>query len=156
MHAAYLLFLAVLARCQIHIANDNYFLEKQRLRRDTGTTTCADGMTTATRNIFDQTIANGKIWDCTLEAKAQAVIKECLSDNGGATNGTLKLSFSLTDNSTAESIISDSQTALGLAAKNLNSDSDVKEIIGCSYAQCEERVDILCLYSRSATTTPLP
>lgn len=100
-------------------------------------------MTAATRIIFNQTIANGKVikfeektkkklkllifqtWDCSLETKAQAVIKECLADNGGATDGTLKLSFSVTDNSTPEAIISQYKNALGLASSNLNSKSDV-------------------------------
>ncbi|EGT59502.1 hypothetical protein CAEBREN_24164 [Caenorhabditis brenneri] len=151
----------VVVQSQVHIANDNHFLEKQRLKRAAETiTTCANGMTTATRNIFLQSVAKGNTWDCALETKAQAVIKQCLTDNGGVTSGTLKLSFPVTGNTTPEAIIQQFQAALQLASSNSNSNSVSKsqgtESIGCSYAKCEQRVDIMCLYSRSSTVPPLP
>uniref|UniRef100_A0A8R1E1A5 Uncharacterized protein n=1 Tax=Caenorhabditis japonica TaxID=281687 RepID=A0A8R1E1A5_CAEJA len=120
----------------------------------TTTTSCADGMTADTRNIFSETIASGKTWNCSLESKSRAVIQECLLDNGGATNGTLKLSFPDTDNSNPEAILSQYKNALALASSNINSIVNVKEAIGCSYAKCDQRVDILCLYSTQTTTLP--
>ncbi|EFO89897.1 hypothetical protein CRE_07426 [Caenorhabditis remanei] len=113
-------------------------------------------MTTATRNIFLQSVAKGNTWDCTLETKAQAVIKECLADNGGVTDGTLKLSFPVTGTTTPEAIIQQFQTALQLASSNSNTKAAGAESMGCSYAKCEQRVDVLCLYSRSTTALPLP
>uniref|UniRef100_A0A1I7U149 Uncharacterized protein n=1 Tax=Caenorhabditis tropicalis TaxID=1561998 RepID=A0A1I7U149_9PELO len=84
-------------------------------------------MTTATRNVFLQSVASGNTWDCSLEAKAQAVIKECLADNGGVTNGTLKLSFPITGTTTPEAVVQQFQNALQLASKNSNSEANVKK-----------------------------
>ncbi|CAA92138.2 DUF19 domain-containing protein [Caenorhabditis elegans] len=151
-----LLVVFVSVQSQIHIADDNYFLERQRVKRDAASTTCPNGMSVATRNVFDKTVASGKTWDCTLESKAQAVIKECLLDNGGVTNGTLKLSFPVTGSTTPEATIQQFQTALQLASSNSNSKSQITESIGCSYAQCQSRLDILCLFSHSSTVPPLP
>ncbi|CAO4384142.1 unnamed protein product [Caenorhabditis nigoni] len=150
-----LLVCFVVAQSQIHIANDNYFLERQRSKR-AAETTCANGMATATRNILLQSVAKGNTWDCTLESKAAAVIKQCLTDNGGVTDGTLKVSFPVTGTTTPEATIQQFQAALQLASSNSNSKAAGAESMGCSYAKCEQRVDVLCLYSRSTTLPPLP
>ncbi|PIC16976.1 hypothetical protein B9Z55_023384 [Caenorhabditis nigoni] len=113
-------------------------------------------MATATRNILLQSVAKGNTWDCTLESKAAAVIKQCLTDNGGVTDGTLKVSFPVTGTATPEATIQQFQAALQLASSNSNSKAAGAESMGCSYAKCEQRVDVLCLYSRSTTLPPLP
>ncbi|CAI5455985.1 unnamed protein product [Caenorhabditis angaria] len=137
--AIFLTFAVVFVSSDVHIANDNYFLE--RVKRDA--TDCGYGMNQTIRSILDGTLGSGKTWNCSLEQEASVVVQECLTDNGGLNNSTLKLTYTNSNNLTSDEILIQNTVGITVASQSISVEALT---IGCSSASCDSRVDLLCIY----------